>query len=41
VDVFIKLMLKVYEQEILGDKVAKVQISDYIVDLPCVLVMGK
>ncbi len=33
-------MLKVYE-EILGDKVEKGQISDYIVDLPCVLVMGK
>ncbi len=40
-DVFIKLMLKVYEQEILGDKVEKVQISNCIVDSPCVLVMGK
>ncbi len=40
VDVFIKLMLKVYE-EILGDKVEKGQISNYIVDSPCVLVMGK
>jgi len=27
-------------KKFLGDKVAKVQISDYIVDLPCVLVMG-
>jgi hypothetical protein len=41
VDIFKKLMLKVYEPEILGDKVEKVQVSDCIVDSPCVLVMGE
>ncbi len=30
-----------YEQEILGDKVEKVQVSDRIVDSPCVLVTGE
>jgi HSP90 family molecular chaperone len=28
-------------QEILGDKVEKVQVSDRIVDSPCVLVTGE
>jgi HSP90 family molecular chaperone len=30
-----------HEQEILGDKVEKVQVSDRIVDSPCVLVTGE
>jgi hypothetical protein len=34
-------MLKVYEHEILGDKVEKVQNSNHIVDSPCVLMMGE
>jgi hypothetical protein len=41
VDVFKKLMLKIYEHEMLGDKMEKVQVTNCIVDSPCVLVMGE
>jgi len=40
-DVFKKLMLKVYDHEILGDKMEKVQVSDRIVNSPCVLVISE